>query len=92
MPVPAFTLMVPTAESYRDLVSEAVKTFLRVSGKDRSAAAKAFVADVSAAVDAVAGSSDEIGLAVTLEAPNVEVRLTCGSADRALSYTLASGQ
>lgn len=91
MPVPAFTLKVPTAQSYRDLVSEAVKTFLRVSGEDTSAAAEAFVADVAAAVDALASSSDEIGLAVTMQPPTVEVRLTCGSAERTLPYTLAGG-
>lgn len=91
MPAPAFTLSVPTAEPYRGLVADAVRTFLRASAKDTSQAADTFVGTVSTAVDAIAGEADDMGVVVLSRPPGVEVQLTCGTTTRSLSHTIGGG-
>ena len=92
MPTPAFTLRVPTADSFRGLVADAVRTYLRVSGRDTSSAADTFIGSVSTAVDALATEADDLDVAVRTRPPEVEVQLTCGTTARTLTHTLAGGQ
>jgi hypothetical protein len=89
MPAPAFTLRVPTADSFRSLVTDAVRTYLRISGEDTSSAADTFVGSVSTAVDALATEGDDLDVVVRTRPSEVEVQLTCGTAARTLTHTLA---
>ena len=91
MPDPAFTLSVPTADPYRGLVTEAVRTYLRVSGRDTSSSADAFIGRLASVIDALSDKGQDIGVVVRAERPTVEVQVNCGDAARTLTHTLTDG-
>lgn len=91
MSSPAFTLSVPANEPYRDLVADAVRAYLRLSGRDASPAADAFAARVAEAVNRLAATGADIDTTVVPTARGVDVQLICGATAETLTYAAPVG-